>query len=203
MAYEDYCAACTYLGERADYNGKYYCSKKGDVYASDPKCYSFVEAYSRSNSARTNMYDNSANHQSSSCYLTTIMCEILGYEDDNYYLNTLRNFRDNTMKINPNYFPLLYLYDLVGPIIAKNLNNDPNKLEIAKTFFEKYITKSVEAIEENNENVAINIYKSMTYALAEKYNINIDLLSPIQVPEYINVSTLGHGRTRKLINENA
>ena len=50
MAYEDFCAACTYLGENADYDGKYYCDRKGKrVYACDPKCYNMIEAYSRSN----------------------------------------------------------------------------------------------------------------------------------------------------------
>jgi len=49
MAYEQYCAACTYMGEREDL-GKYYCPKKGDwLYASDPKCRNFCEADSRSN----------------------------------------------------------------------------------------------------------------------------------------------------------
>ncbi len=206
MSLESYCAACTYLGERADYNGKYYCQKKGeDHYATDPKCYSFVEAYSRSNSARENMYSNSQSHSGSGCYLTTIMCEILGYPDNNYYLNTLRKFRDNTMKTNPNYFPLLYLYDFVGPLIADKLSKDQDKVIIAKTFFQKYIKESVDAIKENKEKSAINIYKSMTYALAEKYNINLDLLSPIQVPKHLttNPSVLGHGKIRKLMNENA
>ena len=96
MAYEDYCAACTYLGENADYDGKYYCDRKGErVYACDPRCYRFVEAYSRSNYGRENMYDNSRNHQSSGCYLTTAMCNILGYEDNNYYLYSFDNIIDN------------------------------------------------------------------------------------------------------------
>jgi len=94
MSYEDYCAACTYLSERSDYNGTYYCERKGeDIYASDAKCYNFCEAYSRSNSSRENMYENSASHTGSGCYLTTIMCQILGYPDNNYYLDTLRKFR--------------------------------------------------------------------------------------------------------------
>ena len=28
MAYEDFCAACTYLGENDDYDGKYYLLRK-------------------------------------------------------------------------------------------------------------------------------------------------------------------------------
>ena len=168
MAYEAYCAACTYMGERADYNGKYYCENKGeDRLACDPKCYSFCEAYSRSNYARGNMYDNSLNHSGSSgCYLTTIMCKLLGYPDNNYYLNTLRNFRDNVMKTNPKYIPLLLTYDFVGPMISYELEKDPNGKEISKVFFDKYITKSVEAIEEKKyEKVFIVSNFDMAYLL--------------------------------------
>ena len=193
MAYEAYCAACTYMGETLDC-GKYWCEKKGeDRKACDPKCSSFCEAYSRSNSARENMYNNSS---SSDCYLTTIMCKLLNYSDDNYYLNTLRGFRDNFMKQNPKYFPLLLMYDFVGPMISYELEKDPNGKVIANTFFNRYITKSVTAIEEGKNETAINIYKAMTEELANNYHINIGLITP--EVKNIDMNTLGHARTRKL-----
>lgn len=198
MALEAYCAACTYLGDDCDSYGKYYCEKKGeDHYATDGKCYSFCEAYSRSNSTRQNMYDNSYGHQGSGgCYLTTIMCKILGYEDNNYYLNTLRRFRDNTMKENPEYVPLLVTYDIVGPTIAYELFHDKNREIIAKAFFDRYITKAVTAIEEDKEKEAINIYRSMTETLAEQYVIKTHT---IDISNYqYDKETLGHARVRKL-----
>ena len=196
MSLYDYCCACTYLSENADYNGKYWCSTKGeDHYACDPKCYSFCEAYSRSRSAMENMYDNSRSHAGSGCYLTTIMCKILNYPDNNYYLNTLRNFRDNTMKTNIKYIPLLLTYDIVGPMIAYNLENDKDREQIAITFFNNYITKSVGAIEEEKYVTAINIYKAMTEELANRYNINMNIIYPEQ--KDINYETLGHGKIRK------
>jgi len=196
MSYEAYCAACTYMGETADC-GKYWCEKKGeDRKANDPKCSSFCEAYGRSNSARENMYNNS---NSSGCYLTTIMCKLLNYPDDNYYLNTLREFRDNVMKTNPKYFPLLLMYDFVGPMISYELEKDPNGKAIAMTFFSNYITKSVAAIEEGKNETAINIYKAMTKGLANNYHINTDLITPEVTT--ININTLGHGKVRKLIKK--
>lgn len=198
MALEGYCAACTYLGERADYNGKYYCSRNGDVYACDPRCYSFCEAYSRSNSARENMYNNSRGHQGEGCYLTTAMCNILNYPDDNYYLQTLRSFRDNTLKTNVNYIPLLLVYDMVGPSIAFNLENDKNKEEIANSLFNEYISQAVISIENEKVEDAINIYMAMTCSLAKRYNINLDLLyiNPDDIKlDDIEMESLGHGRT--------
>lgn len=196
MSYEDYCAACTYLSECADYNGTYYCDRKNERrMACDAKCYSFCEAYSRSNYSRENMFENSRGHQSSGCYLTTMMCEILNYSDNNYYLQTLRNFRDNVMKRDMKYFPLLYTYDMVGPTIANRLRNDPNKKEIAKMFFTNYIEKSVLSIEEGKINTAINIYMAMTLALANHYDYPL----PINITEIENVDfrTLGHGYVRQ------
>ena len=197
MALESYCAACTYLGENGDYEGKYYCSEKGeDHYATDNKCYSFCEAYSRSNSSRQNMFDYSRGHQGSGCYLTTIMCQILKYPDDNYYLNTLRSFRDNIMKPNPKYIPLLITYDTIGPMIAYELEHDKNKEEIASTLFNKYITRAVTAIENEKNNEAINIYIAMTATLAKKYNINLNLIN-INNQNY-KQEDLGHARIKKI-----
>lgn len=195
MALESYCAACTYMGETADYNGKYWCSSKGESrYACDAKCYSFCEAYGRSNYSRENMYENSSSHQSSGCYLTTAMCNILGYPDDNYYLQTLRTFRDTVLQKDFKYIPLLLSYDTIGPQIAFELQKDENKVEIATNLFNKFITASVSAIENNKTNDAVNIYVAMTQSLAERYNINTNIV--MLNPNEVNIKELGHGRKR-------
>lgn len=194
MAYESYCAACTYLGDERDYRG-YYCSSKGEYHeGNDPKCYNFCEAYSRSNSARQNMYESSLG---GGCYLTTMICKLLNFTDDNYFLNTLRNFRDNTMKSNPEYIPLLLTYDIIGPQIAYSLNTDVNGKNIARVFFNTYVIKAVEAINNNKEKQAVDIYKSMTTTLASYYRINTNIVIPNI--DNINMNTLGHGKSRKLI----
>ena len=195
MAYEDYCAACTYLGESCDYEGRYWCDRKGENrYASDSKCYNFCEAYSRSNYSRENMYENSARHTSSGCYLTTIMCKLLGYDDNNYYLKTLRDFRDNVMKHDRRYIPLLITYDLVGPAIAKSLENDPNGKKIATDCFIEYITPAIKAIHNDDTNTAINIYTAMTQKLGKRYSVDINIVNPDL--EKIDMNYLGHGRAR-------
>ena len=196
MALESYCAACTYMSESGS-GGKYWCERKGqDILANTPRCYNFCEAYSRSNYARQNMYDNAVHSSSSGCYLTTIMCKILKYPDDNYYLNTLRRFRDEVMKPNPKYIPLLLMYDNIGPMIAHELEHDSARKEIAYTFFTHYITPSVMAIENEKYDAAVYIYKSMTEALAQRYNIN----STVDLNTEYDYETLGHGkkRTRKV-----
>ena len=199
MALEQYCAACTYLDEAADYNGKYWSSRKGEShYATDPKCYSFCEAYSRSNSARENMYDNSKSHSSSGCYITTIMCNILEMPNDNYYLETLRNFRDNVLKKDAKHFPLLIQYDKIGPIIASYLEKDEHNKEIANALFSNYIERTVAAIEEGKITTAINIYIGMTMSLQERYQIDKEVMI-VNLNEPIDTELLGHARTRKKV----
>lgn len=221
MALESYCAACEYLEEEADSNGKYYCCKKGYVYANDPKCYSFSEDYTRDRFARENMYENSDCSQGlqflqfrqmfgnmyensersrgdSYCYLTTAMCSILSYPDDNYYLETLRSFRDNVLKNDINYIPLLLLYDNIGPKIAYNLYNDTNKEVNANLLFSNFIIKAVEAIENNEIDEAINIYKEMTLSLAKKFNIEVNYIEPKDVEiNNIDMKFLGHARKKR------
>lgn len=200
MAYEDKCAGCTYLSEKTYGGGKYWCSGRGeDHFATDSKCNYFCEAYSRSNSERSNMYNNSKEYQYSGCYLTTIICKILNFEDDNYYLNTLRHFRDDVMKNNVNYIPLLITYDLVGPIISRRLEDDKHREFIAKSLFEDYIKKAVKAVEEKNNDLATNIYVEMTNVLATRYKVNTNIVMPNI--EDIDMENLGHARKLKPIEE--
>lgn len=194
MAYEAYCAACTYMSENGSC-GNYWCEKKGRYMpANTAKCYSFCEAYSRSNYTRENMID-CANNSTSGCYLTTIMCKLLDYPDNNYYLNTLRKFRDEVMKNDFKYVPLLIMYDTIGPMISYELEHDKLGKKIATVFFTHYIIPSVGAIEENKYESAINIYVAMTNALAEHYNVSKDI-KPIDIKDY---NTLGHARIKKFI----
>ena len=124
------------------------------------------------------------------------MCNILGYEDNNYYLNTLRKFRDNVMKTNPKYIPLLVIYDAIGPTIAYELSHDKNRQEIANAFFDRYIVKAVGAIEENKEEEAITIYRAMTETLADSYLLGKHVIDVSSI-DY-DMETLGHARVRKL-----
>ena len=141
------------------------------------------------------MYEYSTN-SGSGCYLTTIMSKLLHYSDDNYYLNTLRSFRDNVMINNPEYIPLLLTYDIIGPQISDKLEHDKSGIDIAKVFFNRYIISAVNAIENGKEEHAINIYKTMTIELANHYNINPTIVN-IDINN-IDTSNLGHGKVRKL-----
>lgn len=187
------CASCTYLDPcTADSYGRYYCEKKGDrYYGDDPSCGSYCEAYSRSSSAIDNMIDNSRTHRNSGCYITTIMCNILGFDNNNYYLNTLRKFRNDYLQKNKKYLPILVNYDKIGPKIAYCLSNSEYSEEMATLLFNYYIEKAVSAIEYEKYEEAVRIYYDMTRYLMEYYGINSNI-NKCSVA-LANPSKSGHG----------
>ncbi len=129
---------------------------------------------------------------SSLCYLTTIVCNILGFADDVTYLQTLRYFRDEVLQKDEQYKEILATYDIVGPIIAKNLSEEEHRKQIALNLFNLGISKVCKLIEEKKEKEAVELYMEMTKLLISGYEIN-----NIVSEEYLNnmdVSKSGHGR---------
>lgn len=104
------------------------------------------------------------------------MCDILGYEDDCYVLNTLRDFRDNYMMQNEEYLPLLEDYNVVGPIISDKLSKDKDKDFNAKLMLYFYILPAIRCIKNNENDNAIELYKDMTINLMHKYDVDRNLL---------------------------
>lgn len=126
------------------------------------------------------------------CYLTTAMCDILGFNDDCNVLETLRGFRDNYMKNNKDCTSLLEDYDNVGPMIVKCLNNDSYNLETAKTMLDCYIAPAIEYISIGDFDAAIDVYKNMTLGLMKRYELDTSILS------YINEEKPSKVRQRKI-----
>lgn len=189
------CAECTYL-DLSDGNsdGAFWCDKKLERHlATDVECGRFCKAYNRKGSSIDNAIDYSNSHNSSGgCYLTTILCNILKMQDNNIYLETIRNFRNNILQKDTNYKKLLIEYDIIGPKIAKALSNDPLREKIARVYFDKYIIPITELIKNNNHETAINIYISMTTNLKNLYGITDYNISADEINN-ADIEKSGHG----------
>lgn len=135
-------------------------------------------------------YDESRKPISGGCYLTTIICNILGMNDHSMYLDYLRRFRDDYMLNNPETYPMLIEYDVVGPKIAEALNSDPCKFTIANDLFQKHILPIIEDINYKNFDVAIKKYENMTNKLKNFYQIDTTIDRKLD----INIKTLGKAR---------
>lgn len=117
------------------------------------------------------------NGGSGGCYLTTCMCNILGYDDHCITLDSLRSFRDNYMKNNPECIPLLEDYDVVGPLVCDKMLEDENKTRTAHIMLCEYITPAINSINDNDYETTIEIYKKMTLDLMDHYEIDDSILS--------------------------
>lgn len=190
MAYESYCASCSHLSENKDYR-RFFCFMKGqDVYANQQKCSSYLKAYTRSDDKIEEMY-----RYSSGYYITTAILNIVRALDKNYQIQVLGDFIENTLRKDMQYFPLLVAYEIIGPQIAQSLQEDPDKIRVAATMFYQYIKPTIKAIEENKTEEAVNTYKTMTLELANRYNVNTNIVLPS--PADLNSPNQSKGHTRK------
>lgn len=190
----NYCSECTYLDLEKSYSdGSFWCERKLECHmANEIECDRFCKAYSRSSSVADSAYNYSVEHSSSSgCFLTTIICNILGFSDNNLILQTIRNFRNNILQNDEVYKPLLVEYDIIGPKIAEAISNDPLKKEIASKYFNGYILDIAVLIEEKQFEEAVNLYVKMTNELKNFYGIN-NTVSNIEI-DAADIKESGHG----------
>lgn len=129
------------------------------------------------------------NTNSSSCYLTTAICNCLNYEDDCNYLETLRYFRDKIMLKNQKYYDLLAEYDIIGPLISKSLMEDKNNKHIATALLINYIVPVYFKINNHKYNEATKIYINMVNTLKEFYGYNNLVITKKDNTQYPKIKT--------------
>jgi len=189
---DNYCGDCELLGRKDSdtyknwMTGKitYKCHKSGKYKEYNDKACNDFKGYKKT-----------GNYKPSECYITTIVCEILGYEDHCELLNTLRDFRDNYLKKDlNNYLPILQEYDFIGPIISDCIRNmDDNKI-FSLLIMSSYLIPCVNEIKNENYENAIRIYKEMVLLLVSNFEINLTIGENIPY----NFEDLGKGRIRTI-----
>lgn len=194
------CSECTYLNPNdPDLYGRYWCEKKLErVHAHQSECYRFCRAYGRSSNVSDSYERYSKDNSSDPCYLTTLMCRILKMNDNNPFLNTMRLFRKNVLQKDEKYKDLLVEYDIIGPEIAINLEDDPLRYQISANAFYKYIKPITKLIRDNKNDEAINCYVEMTTKLKSFYSIN--RVIDTNIIECADIKESGHGiyKTKKI-----
>lgn len=183
--YEGQCGSCLEFEFEGD-NRKGYCEwHKMYLYPTD-SCRHQRERYTPS---------------SSTCYITTIVCHILGNRDDCAELEQLRKFRNEVMQPNEEYREMLYEYDAVGPQIAGHLYQeyvDSHNKEFATQLFNSYIQPTAHLVSIGNYEEAVSRYQKMTKDLEECYGI----IPPEKVAENYDAKQGGHGKVKQKIQEN-
>lgn len=187
--YFNCCGSCTKMDVEKTSGYKYYCEKRNAFYeASDPNiCYAYDFDIERD-------YDELERKENlNSCYITTILCLILKFDDNCEILNIMREFRSNVLQKDIKYLSLLLEYDTIGPKIAEYLLEDENSLWIAKELLIHYIKPIIEYIQIKNFDNAVIMYTRMMNLLKENYGLNDD----IQILNY-DWQEGGHGKVYQL-----
>lgn len=149
------CADCAKLNlnDQNSY-GEYWCGEHRKYYpGGDSICSCFVD------------------REKGGCFITTVIVDCLGYDDYCKYLETLRNFRDQTMKKDAQYISIFSEYDDVGPIIAEYISKDPQKKVLAKKLLEDYIKPVCNFVNSDHHEAAVSLYRTMVVKLKERYNL--------------------------------
>ena len=170
---EDRCANCT---EHEDTNNswKIYCKVYKQYFDKTETC-QYQQRIKRS-------------EDSENCYITTIVCGLLGFDDKCNILETLREFR-KIMQHNPQYKGILFEYDTLGPKIAAYINDDKD-YELANGMLNFYILPIVGLIRNEEYDVAVKKYITMTKSLENYYGINEDTI----IPDNYDQKNGGHGK---------
>lgn len=189
MASENFCCDCEELDREDSYKPwwtdetKYKCSICHKYKSlTDTTCNSFKE-----------IPKDKGSYTPSGCFITTIVCNILKYDDNCELLTILRNFRDNTLKTNPQYIPLLLQYDQVGPIISAYIEKEDNNYEFALGLMRYFLIPCVHLIKSGDIEEAIAVYQNMVMYLNDSFDLPTIVINEEQ--EY-DLETLGKGRIR-------
>ncbi len=105
------------------------------------------------------------------CYITTAVCDTLGFKNDNLFLSTICSFREK-LEQDPKMFKQLEIYDIVGPVIANIINGDK---EIAAKLFKSTISPVCMDIINGNYNDALLKYTCMIKSLINKYKDSVSI----------------------------
>ena len=194
----DCCAKCYYGGTTVLDDGKIWCNKFDERKYPEHSCWCYETG--RDSDAAYAIIKESERIRS--CYITTMLCQILGYKDNDAKLMSLRKLRNNVMQKDSSYRRLLAEYDEFGPMIAEKLNEDnisdgdtSKAYRICTNLDRMVITKAANLVDEGKYTEAIELYKDMYYLLLQGYGIDNSGFNPTD-EEVSNIpdSVLGHGK---------
>lgn len=138
--------------------------------------------------------------ESSGCFITTVVCELLGFSDDYFVLNILRDFRNNVLQKDKKYKEVLMEYDVIGPMIADYLRKDSKKQELAQYLYKLCLIPVCNNVLNKRYDDAVLCYQHMTTELICHYGL-YDIYNELRNNHYrvadYNQKLGGHGRVLK------
>ena len=127
--------------------------------------------YSRSTSSNSTTRNTSSRSSGSLCFITTAVCEYFNKPDDCYELTTLRHFRDEWLRYQPDGSDLISEYYHIAPDIVNKLEASSLKDEIYSELWKDYISPCIGYIEENELQKCKELYISMVNNLKNMFSL--------------------------------
>lgn len=188
----DMCGQCLNIDwsnkEQYTSRNRYYCDEmRKYVDPKDSACGYFDEDKSKTK-------EQIEGFTPSGCSYSVIIRDILGYPDNCEMLNLFRNFRENYLKKNNAYIPLLLEYDQISPIICKHLENCEDKINYSLRLMQNFLIPCSYSIKSGNNEEAIAIYQNFWNSLKTKFGLEN---TKIELNDNYNLETLGKGRIRQ------
>ena len=184
MAYDNQCGSCEYFKDMRSNDDRYFDIRYYEL----GHCVWYRSCYYPDDSCSHYKKQGSS---SSLCYLTTIICNRLGYADSDENLEVMRDFRNKYLQKNQEYDSLLYEYDVVGPKISEHLMTED--LSIIQKLFLSFIKPITLLIKQGNYQNAIERYQQMTLSLKDYYGIT----DTLDICSDYDFSKGGHGYIKK------
>lgn len=110
---------------------------------------------------------------------TSIMCNILGKNLNDNSLDGIKSLRDDYLEKDEKYSGLLKMYDSIGPLIAYSIENDPNRQEKAKEYYDKILLPISKLALNKKYDIALDHYSYFTKLLINEYGLN-DLYNTLE-----------------------
>lgn len=108
-------------------------------------------------------------------YITTKMVEKLGLGKDSVVYQTIKNMRENTLEIDPYYDGLIDMYDIIGPVVAKKMDEDEEfGYENSVIALNEFILPTCKEYSAGNVENAVDIYTKMVDELMQVYGVTLE-----------------------------
>lgn len=190
--------SCPYYEYKSGlFSGDYWCDKK-DCAVNDDIYYQYCRNYDYSSCP---IYKHT---ESSGCFLTTIVCNLLGKSDNDTILNDFRNFRNHILQKQEKYYDILKEYDTIGPVIKDAILIDSNRQIIANGIYQNGLLPIHHLIQQKNYDQAVENYYVMTLMLINYYGLKKEY-NQLKDKNYYNLNfdptKAGHGRRRTISNK--
>lgn len=177
----DFCGDCAHLDTDGGckWGDEYYCEITGKYTSQNQRaCQNFVKKPEKG-------------YKRAGCFITTMLCNMLGFEDDCEVLESLRTLREDYLKKSAQGIEILMRYDQVGPVISGYIYNE-NPIYL-KVIYDNLLVPCAQMVQAKNYEVATILYLSMIDMLEARYNLKERVIDKtINTP----IELLGKGRIR-------